>query len=134
MVSKFSLTAAAALMFIAGAHAQCPDNGVGIGREQLCNFSGKNVICGEIMGFITTPGSWDEAAIKNNLPGEGEQDQCGDYQGSPGFGPAHVDCDGNTITGATPPNAGHYHCSSANIVQPGGFFSFAVIVACCQPD
>jgi len=63
-------------------------------------------------------GSWDEAAIKNDLPGEGDQDQCGDYQGSPGFGPAHVDCDGSTITGVTPPNAGHYHCSSANIVQP----------------
>ncbi|KAF7346913.1 hypothetical protein MVEN_01443600 [Mycena venus] len=125
---------AATLMFIVGAHAQCPDSGVGIGREQLCNFSGKNIVCGEILGFITTPGTWTQAAVKHNLAGTGDGDQCGDYVGTPGFGPAHVDCSGNTITGATPPNAGHYHCSSANIVLAGGFFSFATIVSCCQPD
>ncbi|KAJ7437775.1 hypothetical protein FB451DRAFT_1304971 [Mycena latifolia] len=130
MFLKASLLATA-LMFIAGARAQCPDSGVGIGREQLCNFSGKNVVCGEILGFITTR---NQAAVKHNLAGTGDGDQCGDYEGTPGFGPAHVDCSGSTITGATPPNAGHYHCSSANIVDAGGFFSFATIVACCQPD
>ncbi|KAJ6138220.1 hypothetical protein N7471_004706 [Penicillium samsonianum] len=132
MVGKISLTAAAASMLIAGAYAQCPNSGVGIGREQLCNFSGHNTICGETWGFITAPGTWNQVAVKHNLDGTNGQ-SCGGYDGLKGFGPAHVDCDGSTITGATPPNAGHYQCSSANIVKGGGFGSFAVIAACCQP-
>ncbi|KAF9888901.1 hypothetical protein FE257_008271 [Aspergillus nanangensis] len=132
MFGKISLSAAAACMLIAGAYAQCGDNGVGIGREQLCNLSGKQVICGETLGFITSPGTWDQVAVKHDLDGTNGE-QCGGYEGTGDFGPAHVDCDGDTITGATPPNAGHYSCSSANIVQGGGFWSFATIVACCQP-
>ncbi|KAJ7793973.1 hypothetical protein B0H14DRAFT_2622346 [Mycena olivaceomarginata] len=106
---------AAISMFIAGARAQCPNSGVGVGEIQLCNFNSKNIVCGELMGFITKPGGWNEAAIKNDLnvlPG----DLCGDYTGSPEFEPMHTICSGNTITEVVPPNAGAHSCQSENIV------------------
>ncbi|KAJ7354100.1 hypothetical protein DFH08DRAFT_955515 [Mycena albidolilacea] len=134
MFVKTSLIAAT-LMFIAGARAQCPNAGVGIGAIQLCNFSGKNVICGDLTGFITkrksplwllySTGSWDQAATKN---------LCGDYVGTPGFGPAHTLCNGNTVVQVVPPNAGLYtNCQGASIVT-GGIFSEAAIYFCCYPS
>ncbi|KAJ7854537.1 hypothetical protein B0H14DRAFT_3449536 [Mycena olivaceomarginata] len=165
MFAKPSLIAAT-LMFIAGARAQCPNAGVGIGAIQLCNFSGKNVICGDLTGFITkrksplwllysswfteflpfSLSSWqlyvygslskhpgDQAATKSNLnilPG----DLCGDYVGTPGFGPAHTLCNGNTVVQVVPPNAGLYtNCQGASIVT-GGIFSEAAIYFCCYPS
>ncbi|KAJ7359735.1 hypothetical protein DFH08DRAFT_846858 [Mycena albidolilacea] len=132
MIAKTSVLAAT-LLFVAGAQAQCGNAGVGIGAEQLCSFSGKNVICGELFGFITKPGSWDQAAIKhdlNILPG----DLCGDYQGTPGFGSAHTTCSGSTVVRVTPPNSGEYtRCDSANIVT-GSLFSAGAIYYCCYPN
>ncbi|KAJ7832044.1 hypothetical protein B0H14DRAFT_1178211 [Mycena olivaceomarginata] len=107
MIAKTSVLVAT-LLFVAGAQAQCGNAGVGVGAEQLCSFSGKNVICGELFGFITKPGSWDQAAVKHDLsilPG----DLCGDYQGTPGFGPAHTTCSGNTVVRITPPQRGRIH-------------------------
>ncbi|KAJ7876504.1 hypothetical protein B0H14DRAFT_2568217 [Mycena olivaceomarginata] len=142
MIAKASVLAAT-LLFVAGAQAQCGNSGVGIGAEQLCSFSGKNVICGELFGFITKrkfldasrPAAvrlvilpkpllaltrpllaGDQAAVKHDLsvlPG----DLCGDYEGTPGFGGAHTTCNGNTVVRVTPPNSGEYtRCDSANIV------------------
>ncbi|KAJ7851713.1 hypothetical protein B0H13DRAFT_2359901 [Mycena leptocephala] len=82
MFRKASLLSAIRL-FIAGAGALV----VSVDQIQLCNLSGKDVAGG----------------IKRDVSGN-TADLCGDYSGTPVFGPAHVDCDGGgSITGSSRP-------------------------------
>ncbi|KAJ7790182.1 hypothetical protein B0H14DRAFT_2626301 [Mycena olivaceomarginata] len=137
MIAKTSVLAATLLLSAA------LNGGVGVGAEQLCSFSGKNIICGELFEFITKrkfleasgPAAVrlvippkpllaltrpllarDQAALKhdlNILPG----DLCGDYEGTPGFGNAWTTCSDSTVVRVTPPNSGEYtRCDSVNIV------------------
>ncbi|KAJ6489715.1 hypothetical protein DFH09DRAFT_1319694 [Mycena vulgaris] len=135
MFPKTSLLAAS--LFIMSAWAQCPNGGVGVGLSQLavCTITTKGPgsrksylsgYCG-VPGFITTPGTLDEAAIKNNL--RVSKDLCGDgYTHG-----AYTTCDGDgNVISVNPPDAGraNYKQQSEIVGVSTGLGPLAIYYCC----
>ncbi|KAJ7828619.1 hypothetical protein B0H13DRAFT_1916974 [Mycena leptocephala] len=113
MFSKTSTLAAVLIFAIAGARAQCPNNGVGVGMSQLCNIGTPKggSYCNDLDGFITTPGTWNEAAVKINL--SLPKDMCGNGYTHGAF----TTCDGSgNVISVNPPGAGAIKCTKQSEV------------------
>ncbi|KAJ7884134.1 hypothetical protein B0H14DRAFT_3432549 [Mycena olivaceomarginata] len=107
---------AAALLLVSGVRAQCPNGGVGVGLSQFCLIGNptSGPSCGDLEGFITSPGSFNTVATKINL------DSSSDLCGLGWSGGARTACDGNgVVISVNPPGAGTSVCHAEGINVPG---------------
>ncbi|KAJ7935141.1 hypothetical protein B0H13DRAFT_1854408 [Mycena leptocephala] len=86
---------------------------LGVGMTQLCNIGTPKggSYCNDLDGFITTPGTWNEAAVKINL--SLPKDMCGDGYTHGAF----TTCDGSgNVISVNPPGAGAIKCTKQSEV------------------
>ncbi|KAJ7693010.1 hypothetical protein B0H17DRAFT_1179114 [Mycena rosella] len=113
------------VLFAVGAHAQCPNGGVGVGMEQDCLIGNptSGPSCGDLSGYITSPGTFNSVASKSNL------DSVTDLCGLGWTGGARTACDANgNVISVNPPGAGTSVCHSEQITVPLGNFRDLVLL------